>query len=244
MTEIFQFDKEDNLNDDDLAQFDLSLKKKKKKKNNDNTINNNDNDNDNTINDNKEDNLNDDDLAQFDLSLKKKKKKKILENKEDFNEKNQEIEYEENQEYDYVFLLDRFFTKLRDKNPNLVVRKKQVIPPPILHKTGKKTMWSNFLIVVSILKRSVEHIQSFINYEMSTESSIDGNSRLLIKGKFNSKNLEKVLTNYIIQYVSCYMCKSTDTVLVKDSITRLSFVNCDTCKSSRSVNPIKKSCRI
>ena len=217
MSEIFEFDKEDNLNNKDDEE--------------------------------------DIDLSQFNLNLKKKKKKKkISENNNEVEEKidqvimNQEYheyqEYQENQEYDYVFLLDRLFTQLRDKNPHLVLRKKQVIPPPILHKVGKKTMWSNFLSVVSVLKRSTEHVQSFINYEMSTDSSIDGNKRLLIKGKFNSKNLEKVLTNYIIQYVSCYICKSSETLLFKDPVTRICFIKCDICKSTKSVNPIKKSCRI
>ncbi len=196
----------------------------------------------------KEDNL--DDLSQFDLTLKKKKKKKVKENKEENNKVKEEIneviydEKEDQEDYDYVYLLDRFYSVLREKNPALATRKRQIIPPPILHAVGKKTMWSNYAVIVGILKRTVDHVQSYINYELSTDSSIDGNMRLIIKGKYNSKNLEPVLKKYIIEYVSCSGCKSHETVLVKDPITRVSFIKCDTCKSSRSVNPIKAPCRV
>ena len=195
----------------------------------------------------------DEDLSQFDLSLKKKKKKKKVVVEEKKDEKNDEKEKNEdkNQEeyvfedYDYVYLLDRFYTVLREKNPSLAMRKRQVIPPPILSSMGKKTMWANFAVISGILKRSVDHIQSYINYEMSTESSIDGNMKLIIKGKFNSKNIETVLKKYIITYVSCSMCKSHETSLIKDPITRVCFIKCDTCKSSKSVDTIiKKSSRI
>lgn len=229
---IFEFDKEDNLNnldnlkdDDDLAQFDLSLKKKKKKK----------------VKENKEDlNMN----------------KEINKDENDENDKNDKNENDEKDEkdniiidndqedYDYVHLLDRFYTVLREKNPSLACRKRQVIPPPILHSVGKKTMWSNFAVIVGILKRTVDHVQSYINYELSTDSSIDGNMRLIIKGKYSSKNLEPVLKKYIIEYVSCSGCKSHETSLIKDPITRVSFIKCDTCKSSRSINAIKAPCRV
>jgi len=186
-----------------------------------------------------EDNFNEEiDLSQFDLSLKKKKKKKIVEK---INDKAEEYIFEE---YDYVYLLDRFFNELRDKHPSLVSRKRHIIPPPILQRAGKKTMWTNFSTIVSVLKRPIDHIQSYISYEMSTECSVDGNSRLLIKGKFNSKNMETVLKKYIIEYVSCYLCKSHDTSIIKDPLTRVCFIKCDTCKSSRSVSQIKKPFRV
>lgn len=178
-------------------------------------------------------------LFQFDLSKKKKKKLKDCKDEKDIKDPSKEEEWNE---YDYVSLLDRAFTMIRENNPNLVNRKKQIIPAPVLCKVGnRKTMWSNFSTIVSVLHRTVEHIQSYISYEMSSECSIDANSRLIMKGKFSSKNIEPVLRNYIVEYVSCYMCRGHDTYLVKDPITRVSFLKCDMCKSSRSVEPVKKS---
>lgn len=69
--------------------------------------------------------------------------------------------------------------------------------------------------------------------------SIDGQQRLVIKGKFIPKYIEKLLTKYIIEYVTCQMCRSFNTTLTKDSVSRLHFVHCQDCGSSRSVAPIK-----
>jgi translation initiation factor 2 subunit 2 len=41
--------------------------------------------------------------------------------------------------------MERIFTLLREKNPNLAVRKRHVMPPPQLVRVGtRKTMWANF----------------------------------------------------------------------------------------------------
>ncbi len=187
-----------------------------------------------------------DDLAQFDLSLKKKKKKKKTESsesKENHTENiNEDYMNEKEEEYDYIFLLNRLFNLVRENNPSLASRKKQIIPAPVLAKLGtKKTMWANFSATVQILRREMDHIMSYISSEMTTECSIDGNLRLIMKGKFTSKTLEPVLKKYIIEYVSCHMCRGHETSIIKDPITRLCFLSCDMCKSSRSVNPIKKA---
>lgn len=42
-------------------------------------------------------------------------------------------------------MLERVFSLLREKNPNLSVRKRHVMPPPGLVRVGtRKTMWANF----------------------------------------------------------------------------------------------------
>ena len=44
-----------------------------------------------------------------------------------------------------VQMLERVFSLLREKNPNLAVRKRHVMPPPQLVRVGtRKTMWANF----------------------------------------------------------------------------------------------------
>ena len=53
------------------------------------------------------------------------------------------------------------------------------------------------------------------------------------------KQIESLLKKYIVEYVTCHMCRSPGTVLSRDSVTRLYFVKCETCKSTRSVAPIK-----
>ena len=66
---------------------------------------------------------------------------------------------------------------------------------------------------------------------------MDGNQRLVIKGRFQQKQIETVLKKYIVEYVTCKICKSAETLLSKEN--RLYFVQCQTCGSTRSVGAIK-----
>ena len=75
--------------------------------------------------------------------------------------------------------------------------------------------------------------------ELGTEGSIDGNQRLVIRGKYVPKYIESLLRKYIVEYVTCKMCRSPNTTLTKDSVSRLYFMHCDDCGSSRSVAPIR-----
>lgn len=51
----------------------------------------------------------------------------------------------EDRDYNYTEMLERVFSLLREKNPNLSVRKRHVMPPPGLVRVGtRKTMWANF----------------------------------------------------------------------------------------------------
>lgn len=174
------------------------------------------------------------DLNQFNLTLKKKKKKKVVNNTN--NEELKDVK-DDNEDYEYTYLLDRVFKDLREKNPHLISRKKYVMPVLQVLKLGtKKIMFANFNEVVSIMNRNPEHVKSYFASELSSECSIDANSRLIIKGKYGTKHIESILKKYIFEYVSCYMCRNPDTYIIKDSITRLSFLNCNLCKSTRSVN--------
>jgi translation initiation factor 2 subunit 2 len=89
------------------------------------------------------------------------------------------------------------------------------------------------------MHRSPEHMQQFLLAELGTEGSIDGNQRLVIKGRYQPKQVESLLKKYIIEYVTCHMCKNPETTLTRDSVTRLYFIQCESCGSRRSVAPIK-----
>lgn len=43
----------------------------------------------------------------------------------------------------------------------------------------------------------------------------------------------------LVEYVSCNMCRNPETSLTRDSVTRLYFIQCESCGSRRSVAPIK-----
>jgi len=61
---------------------------------------------------------------------------------------------------------------------------------------------------------------------------------LVIKGRFQQKQIENVLRRYIVEYVTCKTCRSPNTKLEKGE-NRLYFVECLNCGSRRSVTAIK-----
>ncbi|XP_043664615.1 eukaryotic translation initiation factor 2 subunit 2 isoform X1 [Vespula pensylvanica] len=143
-------------------------------------------------------------------------------------------------DYTYDELLVRVFNIMREKNPDMVAGKKQkfVMRPPQVVRIGtKKTSFANFTEICKTLHRQPKHLLDFLLAELGTSGSVDGNSQLIIKGRFQQKQIENVLRRYIKEYVTCHTCRSPDTILQKD--TRLFFLQCETCGSRCSVASIK-----
>ena len=143
----------------------------------------------------------------------------------------------------YEDLLSRFFSILKKNNPELAGDKsgpKFRIPPPVCQREGsKKTLFANVQEIATVLQRNPEHLIQFLFAELGTSGSIDGEKRLVLKGKFQPKQMESVLRRYIIEYVTCKTCKSMNTELKRESANRLHFLSCNACGSTRSVSSIK-----
>lgn len=72
------------------------------------------------------------------------------------------------------------------------------MPPPQLVRVGtRKTMWSNIYQMCELLNRNMDHLISFFMAELGTEGSVDGNHRLVIKGRYVPKQIESLLKKYI-----------------------------------------------
>merc|ERR1711872_342021 len=201
------------------------------------------------------------------LKKKKKKKKPVdvsaLENDlnalnlegeegEDANEANETAEEVPDQisliawradstrDYTYDELLARVFEIMRQKNPDMVAgeKKKFVMKPPQVVRAGaKKTSFVNFTEICRLLHRQPKHLMAFLMAELGTSGSVDGTNQLVIKGRFQQKQIENVLRRYIKEYVTCHTCRSPETMLQRD--TRLYFLQCETCGSRCSVATIK-----
>lgn len=194
----------------------------------------------------------------FDLDMDFSKTKKKKKKKKDFDElvaeeEKKEAEEKENSEetshttwsgsdrdYTYDELITRVFTIMREKNPDMVAGKKQKFimrPPQVVRIGTKKTSFANFTEICKTLHRQPKHLLDFLLAELGTSGSVDGNNQLIIKGRFQQKQIENVLRRYIKEYVTCHTCRSPDTILQKD--TRLFFLQCETCGSRCSVASIK-----
>ncbi|XP_050721990.1 eukaryotic translation initiation factor 2 subunit 2-like isoform X3 [Eriocheir sinensis] len=194
----------------------------------------------------------------FDLDMdftkakkKKTKKKKVVLNdliaKEDMVADADDAELESGdgwvgseRDYTYDELLERAFNQLREKNPEMATgeKKKFIMKPPQVVRIGsKKTAFANFAEICRLLHRMPKHVLQFLLAELGTSGSIDGSNQLIIKGRFQQKQIENVLRRYIKEYVTCHTCRSPDTILQKDA--RLYFLQCEQCNSRCSVAPIK-----
>ena len=196
----------------------------------------------------------------LDLTKKKKKKKKVKPSAASETQNSEVSKLSEQQrmlaeqdllqetddpfdrkaEYTYEELLDRVVNLLHANNPDLVEKKRRNIKPPQLTLlSSKKTLWINFQEICSMMQRPPEHVYQFFMAELGTEGSIDGNQRLIIRGKYVPKYIESLLRKYVVEYVTCEMCRSPNTDLEKDSGTRLFFCKCRDCGSVRSVTAIR-----
>jgi len=133
--------------------------------------------------------------AMLDLSKKKKKKKKKESSsgaatgaEETFLSPVVVDEVDENDtngNYDYEEMLDKIINILNANNPDLIDKKRYTMKPPQLMRVGtKKTLWVNYQEICKMMGRPAEHVFTFFMAELGTEGSIDGNQRLVIRGKY------------------------------------------------------------
>ncbi|CAG0897943.1 unnamed protein product [Darwinula stevensoni] len=190
----------------------------------------------------------------MDFSLEKKKKKKKKKDLDDLisddlgrddagtdaTDSSKPVWTDSDRDYTYDELLTRVFDIMREKNPDMVAgeKKRFVMKPPQVVRIGtKKTSFANFTEICKMLHRQQKHLLQFLLAELGTQGSVDGNNQLIIKGRFQQKQIENILRRYIKEYVTCHTCRSPETILSKD--TRLFFLQCETCGSRCSVASIK-----
>lgn len=142
-------------------------------------------------------------------------------------------------DYTYQELLGRIFRTLRLQNPALSgEKKKYTMVPPVVQRDGsKKTVFANVLEICKRMHRQPDHVIQYLFTELGTVGSMDGSQRLVIRGRFQPKQIENVLRRYIVEYVTCKTCRSPNTLLTKEN--RIYFMTCEACGSQRSVSAIK-----
>ena len=180
------FDAEDSANVEDIDLESFGKKKKKKKR-----------EGLEDLNDVKEalpeDDDDDIDLENFGKKKKggKKGRRKNLDDLDDAGEdkenedENADPWKDSDRDYQYDELLQRVFTIMRDKNPEMVSgkQKKFVMRPPQVMRVGsKKTAFANFVEIAKMLHRPPKHLLQFLFAELGTSGAIDGSNQLILKG--------------------------------------------------------------
>jgi translation initiation factor 2 subunit 2 len=109
-------------------------------------------------------------------------------------------QHDETKPIGYELLLHRFFSLLAQKNPDHASsgsRSYKIPPPQCLREGNKKTIFANLNEICKRMKRTDEHVTSYLFAELGTSGSVDGSRRLVIKGRFQQKQIENVLRRYI-----------------------------------------------
>lgn len=110
----------------------------------------------------------------------------------------------------YPLLLSRFFTLLHNSHPDLMsggTKSYKIPPPQCLREGNKKTIFANIADICKRMKRTDEHVTQFLFAELGTSGSVDGSRRLVIKGRFQQKQIENVLRRYIGKYFAINPCR-------------------------------------
>lgn len=108
--------------------------------------------------------------------------------------------HDETKPINYESLLSRFFLMLADSHPDLGgggMKSYKIPPPQCLREGNKKTIFANIAEICKRMKRTDEHVTQFLFAELGTSGSVDGSRRLVIKGRFQQKQIENVLRRYI-----------------------------------------------
>lgn len=111
--------------------------------------------------------------------------------------------HDETKSIGYTLLLQRFFHQLSQKNPDhaLSGTKSYKIPPPQCMREGnRKTVFANIADICKRMKRTEEHVTAYLFAELGTNGSVDGSRRLVIKGRFQQKQIENVVRKYISKW--------------------------------------------
>lgn len=134
---------------------------------------------------------------------------------------------------DYEQLLNEAFEKI--KKPESGNNGERFETPKVEgHFEGKKTLLTNFLQIVSYIRRSPEHFQKFLLKELAASGQIEGD-RLVLNNRVPSAKINKKIEEYLKLFVLCRECGKPDTELIKDPETRVTFMHCLACGAKHPV---------
>lgn len=132
-------------------------------------------------------------------------------------------------DYKLSFMIDRIYENIKQ-----IKKTKNVLPKLIVKCENKKTYFVNYSAICFSLNRESNSMIKFLEKELNSSTSINAQDQLIIDGMFREKHIEKVIINYIENYVRCGACKSLNTSIIKED--KFLFLQCNNCNAR---NPIK-----
>lgn len=129
----------------------------------------------------------------------------------------------------YEEMLTLAYSKIKEPQSN---GERFEIPKIEGHFEGKKTILTNFLNIVSYIRRDPEHLQKFLLKELAVSGQMDGD-RLILNNSVPSLRINQKIEQYVKEFVLCKECQKPDTELIKEG--RLSFIKCLACGAKHPI---------
>lgn len=79
---------------------------------------------------------------------------------------------------------------------------------------GNKTFIRNYDAITQKIRRSPEILAKYLSRELAVPTTVQG-GKLILNGKFYTKNLQDKLQNFVESAVICKECKKPDTKVVE-----------------------------
>ena len=114
------------------------------------------------------------------------------------------------------------------------------IDDPVLNRIPKQTVFANWPILskqfdtVPVSDLTYEkHLNEYLQAELSTTASVNGQGQLTIRGIWKREDIKGVLRKYVMKFKQCGQCHGYNTGLIKDG--RAVKVRCVRCNTDNVV---------
>lgn len=106
------------------------------------------------------------------------------------------------------------------------------IPKVRGHIEGNKTVISNFFQIAKVLNRDPKHLMKFLQRELATPATIQG-ELLILGSKVSSGKINAKINEYAKLFVICPECGKPDTSLIKEK--GVLMLKCHACGAKHPV---------
>jgi len=134
--------------------------------------------------------------------------------------------------YDYEWLLERAYQTM-PKRP-VQRRERLSVPKPEIMISGRRTFITNFNQICDLLNRDPRLVLRFLLKELGAPGEVR-ESYAVIQGEIKPRIITALMERFVRDYVICPVCKSPDTMLVKER--KAMFIKCMACGAVSATRP-------
>lgn len=140
--------------------------------------------------------------------------------------------------YSYDFMLERLYEYQSGNHKN-----KEKIPFPHVNVSKDMIPTStivNYAEICKTMNREQLHVMLYIKLELQPKKmSINAKNQLWLRGRYDTKQVKTVLSNYTNEYVRCKTCGDLDTFFTTNQ--GILQVECKKCQGKRAVPKLKEA---